>query len=346
MERNGKRMRRSVLAALAALLAAALLCLPCLAAEETGGSVYASPGEQAAIAEMIGENGDFTAVLAALGVTVAEESITPVYTVDLEACAAAGKFSLEPWTAAGTGRIYAAKTLTAAGEYAGNLRFGVAEGKAEFLGYSPSAAAREPEVPGAWTPASCFWADHADRAMALLGLREAIPEEAVRYVVFRLGNGFCITLGETEVILWEGYESLPEGVPAEEMTEVGKLLEEAAALRREGEEPQGERPEEATGGSAADRNGGAASETGDGAGRAAPARLRYSRQISVALCAVLVLAAAAVAVWIAGSLRRGKKLGALQFLIAAVLGLAILFTAVLILASGGSHPAASPVPLF
>ena len=307
VEKERKRTGRRGPAALAALLLiGAALCLPCSGAEEPG--VYASPEERAAIAEMIGANEDFTALLAALGITVVGESVTPVYAVDLEDFGATGELRPEPVILADRGgRVYVAKTLDAAGEYGGNLKFSVADGAAEFLGFTPSAAVSEGEVPGAWTPASCFWADHAERARTLLGLTEPIPEEAVLYVELRLGSGFLVRCGEIEVIVWQGYEQVPEGVPVGEVTEVrGELLEKAVEYRREAEERRKEHPGEgssATGGSTGGADGGAAAPAA--AGQSPKPRARWAAQLSLVLCAALVLAAAAAVFGIVRSRRRG-----------------------------------------
>jgi len=243
-----------------ALVLVALGLLSGLSAFAAGGipgySVYASTSEQDELFELIQNRSDFKVFLDQQNITVEKESITPVYTVDLERYVENEHFFLEPECIrsngapeAESGNVYIAKTLTVDGGYGGNLKFYVEEDYAFLLNFTPSAATSDNAVPAALTMASCYYEDHAERIKGILGTEGLIPADSVRFVdIPYLGNAFYIHYEDTEVIIYTGYE----GIASDTAVEVrGELLDEAKEYylkqeeqRREYEEWQREHPGE------------------------------------------------------------------------------------------------------
>ena len=147
-----------------------------------GDSVYASISEQDELFELIQNHSDFKAFLDQQGITVEKDSITPVYTLDLDEYANTEQFSLEPLCINSKGKpkkesgnVYAAKTQTTSNTFGGNLKFYVEDDYAFLLGFTPSAETYDNAVPNAFTMASCDYEDHAERIKDILGTEGLIP---------------------------------------------------------------------------------------------------------------------------------------------------------------------------
>lgn len=221
-----------------------------------GDSVYASISEQDELFELIQNHSDFKSFLDQQGITVEKDSITSVYTLDLDEYANTEQFSLEPLCINSKGKpkkesgnVYAAKTQTTSNTFGGNLKFYVEDDYAFLLGFTPSAETYDNAVPNAFTMASCDYEDHAERIKDILGTEGLIPADSVRYVeIPYLGTAFYIQYEEFEVIVYLGYE----GIASDTAVEVrGELLDEAKeyhlkqeAQRREYEEWKREHPGE------------------------------------------------------------------------------------------------------
>lgn len=174
--------------------------------------------------------------------TVAPESVLPVYWVDTVAFAETGVFAPVPLVCSQDGGdIYIAKLLTKDGEFGGNLQYCVHDGAAHFFSLSVSVATES--VPDAnWNyDGSCNLADNAARFEALFG--RPVSTETVQFVQMEgIGCGFYFPEERALVYLArEGKEGAPEGsaIPVD-----GEALREDAKRYKAYREEQARQAEE------------------------------------------------------------------------------------------------------
>jgi hypothetical protein len=202
--------------------------------EMPGVSVYGTKAEQDTVYEAVQNPGGLNAFLDNNKITIIKESITPVYVASLYEYAETGVFTIRPETRRDNEIAYRAKTVTANGAFAGNMKFYVLDGVAYMSSFTPN------RVPGfSFEPSYGFegneslvsysYADHAKRVQSLTGRESFVPVSKVRYVgVEGLGNVFYVNDGKTEALVYiDGDGGVFSQGPGE-IVYVGKELKKAA----------------------------------------------------------------------------------------------------------------------
>ena len=179
--------------------------------EDLGTMVYASPAEQDAIYDLIIKNGieENSKELKNRGLTILKESITPVYSVDMIEYAKTGnlKMSRDYRTYEGCQwKTYIAKTITSDGQFGGNVTLRVSGNKILRTHLSNSSHLFYENANLTSFPASCSYADHAERIRICLGKSEIIPVENVRYLDNDSTGMFYVKDGDKEYFIPVGYE--------------------------------------------------------------------------------------------------------------------------------------------
>ena len=172
---------------------------------------YCSPEKQKEIYNItLQENFTDFKYLTNEGFTVVEESIAPVYGLDMLDYASTGKINLflkyDTWVPEYTENginlknkttvetaIYTAKLINSKGEYAGNMR----------LHFQSNLDMPRSTVSDAWY-APFSYADHAERIKNILGYDKYVPAEYVKLVSLQLPYGgwyFYINDGKTECFI-------------------------------------------------------------------------------------------------------------------------------------------------
>lgn len=245
-----------------ALLINLSLLLPCVYAKSTipGDSVYVSEDERGKLIEIIQTNSDFKDFLKQQGLTLETDSLTPVYTIDLDDYGLTETLFIKPFqinpistSELETGNVYIVKTITESNTFGGNLQFYVENGAAFLLNFTPSEITYKKEIPDAFTMASCYYEDHAERIKGLLEFEDTVPPSCVRYVIISsLGPAFFVQYNEKEVVILVGYEQFFSdtimNVNSDLLTAARDYHLQQEEQRRQIEEWQKEHPNESLGG--------------------------------------------------------------------------------------------------
>lgn len=139
------------------------------------------------------------------GWKIVKESITVVYTIDMEELADNGKLVVEPGFDEDTddGRVYIAKLVDEEGEYVGNLGLKIEDGIAfgHFYDGTPETQAQNGKY-----RASSSYADHAVRIQNMLKTPDFVSVYDVKYIqVSRVGWFFYIENQDEPVMIPVGY---------------------------------------------------------------------------------------------------------------------------------------------
>ena len=175
-----------------------------------GDSVYASASEQNGLYEIIKKSKNFMAQLNRNKITLLKESITPIYVANLIEYAETGVLEIRPRMLgrmeydpkSNNGRLYMAKTVTAEGLFAGNMRFYIKDGVAYTNGFTPTPVLEHYFYPEYGYGSNEFlvsrsYADHAKRIQNLTGRESFVPAADVRYVIIdHFGEVFYINDGK------------------------------------------------------------------------------------------------------------------------------------------------------
>ena len=179
-----------------------LSSLPLFAAADKNVSVYAE-GEELETVYSATQNDSFANFYNTMQIKhlkIDKQTITPVYTVDMLSFAETGVFQLQRQTTEAGGEIYTAKVLTEDNRHAGNLRFEILNGVAVYHLFTITSAMPEHDD-SSNSPASCSYADHAERIRQLLGREEFVDVTDVRFVSIKQGSFFCITTDKEPVFI-------------------------------------------------------------------------------------------------------------------------------------------------
>jgi hypothetical protein len=210
---------KNLLKALVILMGATML-LPATFAmsrdDIPGVSVYGSAEEREELYEIIRRSENLMRSFNSKSISIAEDAIMPVYRACFLEYAETGVLRIvSPVRIWGQevidapegerGNIYYAKTVTANGLFAGNMRVVVGDGIARQNGFAPSVHMFGPDDVihlGQYSITSKSYADHAERIRQLLGRDTFVPTDQVRYVwVDHLGEVFYINDGEREALV-------------------------------------------------------------------------------------------------------------------------------------------------
>ncbi|MBE6578469.1 MAG: hypothetical protein E7651_01530 [Ruminococcaceae bacterium] len=166
------------------------------ASEDVRETLYAATQE---------ESFDCFNILELYGWKIVKESITVVYTIDMEELADNGKLVVEPGFDEDTddGRVYIAKLVDEEGEYVGNLGLKIEDGIAfgHFYDGTPETQAQNGKY-----RASCSYADHAVRIQDMLKTPDFVSVYDVKYIqVSRVGWFFYIENQDEPVMIPVGY---------------------------------------------------------------------------------------------------------------------------------------------
>ena len=169
------------------------------------------------------------------GWKIVKESITVVYTIDMEELADNGKLIVEPGFDEDTddGRVYIAKLVDEEGEYVGNLGLKIEDGIAfgHFYDGNPETQAQNGKY-----RASSSYADHAVRIQNMLKTPDFVSVYDVKYIqVSRVGWFFYIENQDEPVMIPVGYVNVePSNVEPSDNTEnwwtVEKLKEQVGII--------------------------------------------------------------------------------------------------------------------
>ena len=151
------------------------------------------------------ESFDCFNILELYGWKIVKESITVVYTIDMEELADNGKLVVEPGFDEDTddGRVYIAKLVDEEGEYVGNLGLKIEDGIAfgHFYDGTPETQAQNGKY-----RASSSYADHAVRIQNMLKTPDFVSVYDVKYIqVSRVGWFFYIENQDEPVMIPVGY---------------------------------------------------------------------------------------------------------------------------------------------
>ena len=202
-------------------------------AEETKEMVYADRTTQDEIYPMLNDpTFDYYALLRNKNLTVVKESIMPIYTASVLDFAESGEFRVVPLTQEPEGgNVYIAKVVTADGELAGNLSFWISNNTAhgglfEICNVILSAY---PEG-GQFYPASCSYADHAERIQKIFNYPTFIPVDKVKFISLdRIAEGFLIQNEETFYIVPLGVIKETQQTESDYVLTMSDLAELASA---------------------------------------------------------------------------------------------------------------------
>ena len=166
------------------------------ASEDVRETLYATTQE---------ESFDCFNILELYGWKIVKESITVVYTIDMEELADNGKLVVEPGFDEDTddGRVYIAKLVDEEGEYVGNLGLKIEDGIAfgHFYDGTPETQAQNGKY-----RASSSYADHAVRIQNMLKTPDFVSVYDVKYrQVSRVGWFFYIENQDEPVMIPVGY---------------------------------------------------------------------------------------------------------------------------------------------
>ena len=139
------------------------------------------------------------------GWKIVEESITVMYTIDMEELADNGNLVVKPVfdEDADDGGVYVAKLVNDEGEYVGNLSFTIEDGIAfgHLLDGTPETQAQNGKY-----GASCSYADHAVRIQNILKESEFVSVYDVKYIaVDYIGQFFYIENRDEAILIPVGY---------------------------------------------------------------------------------------------------------------------------------------------
>ena len=139
------------------------------------------------------------------GWKIVKESITVVYTIDMEELADNGNLIVKPVfdEDADDGRVYIAKLVNEEGEYVGNLTLAIEDGIAfgRLVDGTPEVQAQNGKY-----RASCSYADHAVRIQNMLKTPDFVSVYDVKYIqVSRVGWFFYIENQDEPILIPVGY---------------------------------------------------------------------------------------------------------------------------------------------
>ena len=196
------------------------------ASEDVRETLYAATQE---------ESFDCFNILELYGWKIVKESITVVYTIDMEELADNGKLVVEPGFDEDTddGRAYIAKLVDEEGEYVGNLGLKIEDGIAfgHFYDGTPETQAQNGKY-----RASSSYADHAVRIQNMLKTPDFVSVYDVKYIqVSRVGWFFYIENQDEPILIPVGYVNVePSTVEPSDNTEnwwtVEKLKEQVGII--------------------------------------------------------------------------------------------------------------------
>lgn len=166
------------------------------ASEDVRETLYAATQE---------ESFDCFNILELYGWKIVKESITVVYTIDMEELADNGNLIVKPGFDEDTddGRVYIAKLVNEEGEYVGNLGLKIEDGIAfgHFYDGTPETQAQNGKY-----RASSSYADHAVRIQNMLKTPDFVSVYDVKYIqVSRVGWFFYIENQDEPVMIPVGY---------------------------------------------------------------------------------------------------------------------------------------------
>ncbi len=138
------------------------------------------------------------------GVEIVKDSITPVYEIDPLEYARTGKYSIVRFSHKSSNEdVYIAKTVTAQGEYAGNIMFD-AGSNASICNFIPTNAIEEFRDKTI-IQSSCSYADHAARIRDSFKLNSFVSPTNVKYVSINgVGRFFCVNIEGTDYFINAG----------------------------------------------------------------------------------------------------------------------------------------------
>ena len=202
-------MKKLWFASIIALLFVAVT--PCHASElyEEKSMVYATASEQEAIYQLLQDDSfEYKKILEADSLTIVKESIAPLYTIDLLEYAETGVLNVKP-SETGTDGVttYMAKVITSQQEFAGNLRFHIADNTARggFFYQADYNSSYQ---------ASCSYADHAERIQNCLKEDRFVSAYDVKYVLINfVGEFFYVHNDKHHVLIPAGWVSLSAADP-------------------------------------------------------------------------------------------------------------------------------------
>ena len=191
------------------------------ASEDVRETLYAATQE---------ESFDCFNILELYGWKIVKESITVVYTVDMEELADNGKLVVEPGFDEDTddGRVYIAKLVDEEGEYVGNLGLKIEDGIAfgHFYDGTPETQAQNGKY-----RASSSYADHAVRIQNMLKTPDFVSVYDVKYIqVSRVGWFFYIENQDEPVMIPVGYVNVEPSDNTENWWTVEKLKEQVGII--------------------------------------------------------------------------------------------------------------------
>lgn len=191
------------------------------ASEDVRETLYAATQE---------ESFDCFNILELYGWKIVKESITVVYTIDMEELADNGKLVVEPGFDEDTddGRAYIAKLVDEEGEYVGNLGLKIEDGIAfgHFYDGTPETQAQNGKY-----RASSSYADHAVRIQNMLKTPDFVSVYDVKYIqVSRVGWFFYIENQDEPVMIPVGYVNVEPSDNTENWWTVEKLKEQVGII--------------------------------------------------------------------------------------------------------------------
>jgi hypothetical protein len=191
------------------------------ASEDVRETLYAATQE---------ESFDCFNILELYGWKIVKESITVVYTIDMEELADNGKLVVEPGFDEDTddGRVYIAKLVDEEGEYVGNLGLKIEDGIAfgHFYDGTPETQAQNGKY-----RASSSYADHAVRIQNMLKTPDFVSVYDVKYIqVSRVGWVFYIENQDEPVMIPVGYVNVEPSDNTENWWTVEKLKEQVGII--------------------------------------------------------------------------------------------------------------------
>ncbi len=191
------------------------------ASEDVRETLYAATQE---------ESFDCFNILELYGWKIVKESITVVYTIDMEELADNGKLVVEPGFDEDTddGRVYIAKLVDEEGEYVGNLGLKIEDGIAfgHFYDGTPETQAQNGKY-----RASSSYADHAVRIQNMLKTSDFVSVYDVKYIqVSRVGWFFYIENQDEPVMIPVGYVNVEPSDNTENWWTVEKLKEQVGII--------------------------------------------------------------------------------------------------------------------
>ena len=191
------------------------------ASEDVRETLYAATQE---------ESFDCFNILELYGWKIVKESITVVYTIDMEELADNGNLIVKPVfdEDADDGRVYIAKLVNEEGEYVGNLTLAIEDGIAfgRLVDGNPETQAQNGKY-----RASSSYADHAVRIQNMLKTPDFVSVYDVKYIqVSRVGWFFYIENQDEPVMIPIGYVNVEPSDNTENWWTVEKLKEQVGII--------------------------------------------------------------------------------------------------------------------